>query len=70
MYFSRKYFPLLHVPLPYFFPLVLLLEFDAVMEAPVPGPEVVPGSTGKQSQFRKEGPFDQKPVSLVETHTW
>eukprot|EP00057_Strongylocentrotus_purpuratus_P023384 XP_011677858.1 PREDICTED: uncharacterized protein LOC100892416 [Strongylocentrotus purpuratus] len=45
-------------------------EFDAVMEAPVPGPEVVPGSTGKQSQFRKEGPFDQKPVSLVETHTW
>eukprot|EP00057_Strongylocentrotus_purpuratus_P001333 XP_001198226.3 PREDICTED: cyclin-dependent kinase-like 5 isoform X2 [Strongylocentrotus purpuratus] len=46
------------------------IEFDAVMEAPVPGPEVVPGSTGKQSQFRKEGPFDQKPVSLVETHTW
>ncbi|XP_030836826.1 uncharacterized protein LOC762557 isoform X2 [Strongylocentrotus purpuratus] len=40
------------------------------MEAPVPGPEVVPGSTGKPSQFRKEGPFDQKPVSLVETHTW
>nr|XP_054755024.1 cyclin-dependent kinase-like 5 isoform X1 [Lytechinus pictus] len=46
------------------------IEFDAVMEAPVPGAELVPGPTSKQSQFKKDGPFEQKPVSLVETHTW
>ncbi|XP_072170858.1 uncharacterized protein [Diadema setosum] len=46
------------------------IEFDAVMDAPAPGPEVLPVPTGKQAPFRKEGPFESKPVSLVDTHTW